>query len=154
MLKKLISIFVFSIAIVPLVVVPACDGWLTYEVTICDVEFIANLEGDFWTEPDSVVTMTEEIVFWAYAEQWQATCWAPSLPFVNTTYATTPCASFSNYFLQSTFSLSFDREFSFENESIPANTNLLAHPQIAAQIETEIISDCDLHSSKNKFATV
>ncbi|MEM6348199.1 MAG: hypothetical protein AAF927_30235 [Bacteroidota bacterium] len=153
MLKKLISIFIFSIALLPLIIISACEDFLSYEATICEIEFLANPDGDFWGNQDQLATMTEEISFFIVGGPGATTCWAPSIPFIHTAYAFSPCARFTNSLLQSTFTLSFDREFIYENETIAANTNLLNHPQIAAEIQIEINEDCDLYSSRLIFST-
>ncbi len=152
MLKKLISLSVFALVILPLMLIPACEDWLTYEVTICDVELLANPEEGFWDNQDTVISMTEDIAFWVLSDPGQATCWAPSIPFVNTAYATSPCARYTNSLSQSTFDLCFDREITFENEIIAANTNLFRHPEIAAEILVEINADCDWYNCLLTFS--
>lgn len=152
MLKKLISIFVLSFAMIPLLLVPACEDWLTYETHICEIEFYPDPERSDWFIQDSVYAFEEEIAFGIYASTGLETCWAPVIPFVNTAYATTPCARYQNHLLQSSFSLRLDRDITYENETIPAHTDLYQHPQIAAQIEVFISADCDVYYSQLTFS--
>ncbi|MEL6593815.1 MAG: hypothetical protein AAFQ68_27180 [Bacteroidota bacterium] len=155
MLKKLLSIFAFCIALTPLSFIAGCENWLRYEVWLCELEFWAgepfttngpNIDGVFVLAPD------ENLAFTFIGSGGTQTCWIPTNPFVQTAYAFSPCADFQNVPLQPTFDLQLDRAIEFRNQTIPAGTNLLMEAEIAREVSIEVSFDCDFYLVQLRFS--
>lgn len=120
-------------------------GLLKYDAMICDITFAAlNSTHQENQQPDR---FSDKIGFEIWSIAKSPTCYLPRIQLFNSAYATTKCAEFQNRLLQSTYELSLDRSIVLNNDTIKANTNLLAIPDILGLTDIEINEDCKFVTS-------
>lgn len=145
MLKKIVILtigyFFFGVLLFS-----ACEGFLKYDSTICDIQF-SGLQSDWNPSGDAPDTFGDRIGFKIVAIESSPTCYFPAIQVFNSAYATTKCADYQNQLLTSTYQISFDRPFVLNNDTIEHNTDLLGVSEIKALTEIDIEAICNLVSS-------
>lgn len=123
-----------------------------YKATICDIQFTGHhsIGNPDQEEPD---IFGDEIGFAIRSKTTSASCDLPSFQVFNSALATTKCAEFQNHLLISSYQLSFDRHFVLNEDTIPANTELLSIPLINSGTDITLEERCDFVDSKIIFSS-
>lgn len=148
MTTKIITLFLLYVGLG--VFLHSC-GIMKYDATICDIRFAA-LHSTFSTDDQQPDKFGDKIGFEITSIEKSPTCYVPTtFQLFNAAYATTKCAVFQNELLTSTYELYLDRPILLNNDTINANTNLLAIPAIISATTIELFEDCKFVSSTILF---
>lgn len=138
MIKKTVSIFICFYSLIFIsVLFQACRP---YDASICRIWFDGIIQdniSDSETEGSIFFNLTAN-------DNCQTALTDFKLDLVKSCTATTLCVNWQNSILKETIELSFNKEILFENETIPANSDILQYDGIKEFVVIKIEDNCDV----------